>query len=60
MGRKVKATLYINTRMGHECVPTEHESIAEATRNGYEGPGFYFRVIANGKVRKRGYCRSDW
>lgn len=57
MARSIKCTLHINNRWGYCFTPVECNSIAEAVRKGHEDAGgFWFRVVANGKTVRTGYC----
>lgn len=57
MAKPIPCTLHVNNRWGYCYTPTKHPSIADAVRTGrnYEG-GFWFRVVANGKVVRVGHC----
>ena len=57
MSKPKKCTLHVNNRWGYCYKATEHASIADAVREGkaYVG-GFWYMVVADGKVVRRGHC----
>lgn len=54
--KSCKCTLVVNTRWGYCFTPTKCDSIAEAVRTAKASGGFAYRIFANGKVVRRGYC----
>lgn len=57
MAKPIPCTLHVNNRWGYCYTPTKHPSIADAVRHGKENAGgFWFRVVANGKIVRTGHC----
>lgn len=55
--KAIPCKVIVNTRMGHECAPCEFPSIAKGIKYGkHEAAGFAYRIIADGKLVRRGFC----
>lgn len=54
--KAIKCTLYINTRNGYEMKPIKCNSISEAVRIAHESWGFYYRVLVDEEVVRKGFC----
>ena len=51
-----KCSLYINLKNGYILNKIECNSIAEAVRYARESCGFYYRVVVDGEIVRRGFC----
>ena len=57
-GKPIPCKVVCNNRWGHIATPVDFPSIAAGVRWAKESGWYCYRIFANGKIVRRGYCND--